>query len=695
MKTKKNPLYLMILLRNIGASFISKVLSFGGVKAKKIPLYLMILLLTIGASLILGLLSLGGMFALWPVLSIALIAFVLCVAYEGEIYFQNIKNAFAKLLNPNYLSNKQATDFLVAHFPENVDMPECPQFFRDYVARLRDIQQFEHKNLDHAGMVAKKKLEKELRRMERWFAKQLYSTTESRPIQKTSYDEEIWLWLTANQQAEALATLKKTQNYYRLAAVFSLLAAAFMTLATSYLLVEAFAVIPFLALIPISGPAMIVPMAIVAGIGYGLLTYNSVTDMINNDTIRKWYHTIKGEFAGGRVSLRAVVIAAMAITLVTLAVILTVCTAGTWWTIAKHAQPLFHWMRHMPSFIMGIINPIVVGISALFFNVENTSHTMEILHNSLGGAEHAHDCATDMHSSASHAHEHEHHKHHHHHDHTPNVFSRIWSNISTGAQSLWERENIWQILNPFRLLLKVTLTPLRMLLFFGHLISIGVTGDRVPGIPKWISAVFGIVSEGFEDYDYFFGHDHAHHHAHSHDPKAMLAARFSAEHGHDHSKDIPTYILMVLFSPVFALAALWDFGLSQLNSGTRKTYSFDFKGLKNAMLKQLSMPEVPEEQSIAVIETAVSEDWVIHHAVHILEKHCSDSYGLTSSTDKQNILLDVRAELRLCTKPADALKVIDNAIDDKYLNQHRFFGMEDTRSVAKLKEMRNLVSPAA
>ena len=58
------------------------------INLKKIPYNLVLLILTAGASLILSFLSFGGMFALMPVLSLAIAAFGLSVAYGGEFIFK-------------------------------------------------------------------------------------------------------------------------------------------------------------------------------------------------------------------------------------------------------------------------------------------------------------------------------------------------------------------------------------------------------------------------------------------------------------------------------------------------------------------------------------------------------------------------------------------------------------------------------
>src|SRR5690606_25178840 len=123
---------------------------------------------------------------------------------------------------------------------------------------------------------------------------------------------------------------------------------------------------------------IILPMAIVAGAAYGMLTYNAITDMINNNTVVKWYNKIRDDLSQG-LTVRNVFIASTAVFLVGLAVALTICTAGTWWTIATNARPLFDWMKKMPSFIMGIINPIITGASAIVFNIQNTAESLDMV----------------------------------------------------------------------------------------------------------------------------------------------------------------------------------------------------------------------------------------------------------------------------------------------------------------------------
>lgn len=82
-------------------------------KAKKTIRGGYIILFTLGASLGLGLLSFAGIYALIPMVSVGVGAFVLSTVYESEIYQKNIGHAFDKLTKPNYLRNRLSRELLL------------------------------------------------------------------------------------------------------------------------------------------------------------------------------------------------------------------------------------------------------------------------------------------------------------------------------------------------------------------------------------------------------------------------------------------------------------------------------------------------------------------------------------------------------------------------------------------------------
>ncbi|MDI9819054.1 MULTISPECIES: hypothetical protein [unclassified Legionella] len=646
-------------------------------KTKKIPFYLLLFLLTIGASLILGFLSFAGMFVLWPILPLALGSFVLSVAYEGEIYLQNIKGALNKLFfKREYLKHYLAKEFLKTQFPD-VEEADCPQFFKDYLKQLELLHQFGHKRLDKASLARKKKIEKTLRDMNKWFALHLFADKDESRL--TDYERELRTWLANNQQGEWQAKLQKHRLGFHAVKAFSVLAATFMGLGTTYLLLETFAAIPLLAAIPFALlPAFIVPMAIIAGAAYGFLTYNAITDMINNNTLGRWYNKLR-ESLTQKPTLRSVLFTATALLLVALAVALTVCTAGTWWTIAKHTKPLFSWMSKIPGFITGGIT-LFTGTSALAFNLQNTSESLEMVEQ-----------ATES---------------------KPLEVVKKNTQVKPGVfERLREKENWLQIINPARLLLKLTFMPLRILLFLGHLISIGVTADRVPGIPEILSALLGIISEGFEDMHYFFGHKH--HHEHGHDKQSpdsveerkqhrqhLLNEHLSSEHGHDHSADIPTRLLKVIFSPLFALAAFWDSQASRLNKdSSRKVLDFS-----QAWGKQTGQKKI---KTVKPTGELPSDEWKIEHTIYridrIKKKHLQQAVlGKPLARNKAEALTSFQEKLR--RKEIDS--TIENAVkkeaEQPIYGAQRFFNPErllnpeaKTHTQNSLGELSSQISPAA
>lgn len=696
---------------------------------KKIPYALALILLTTGASLTLGFLSFGGMYALIPALSLAFAAFILSVAYEGEIYLQNIKGALGKLLKRNYLHDHLGKEFLLELFPKNTDEPDCPQFFKDYEKQLKLLAEFGDKKLTKDSKATKKQTEKTLKDMEKWFALQLFSKDEP---EDSPYASELHTWLAKdfllkklakakdvkklpqffveyqelvnqlaalNQQelseenSPLIAQLKeqmrqkekwfasqlhlvgknkatspveqdlqawlakeknktewqkkfeKNQGRFTMAKVFSTFSAVFMGLGSTYLIVEAFSVIPWIAAIPFAlWPLAIVPMALVAGVAYGLLTYNAITDMINNDTINKWFKKLRHDLSNG-LTVRKIFIATMAVVLTGLAVALTICTAGTWWTVANNARPLFAWMGKMPAFIMGIINPIITGISAVFFNLQNSAESLEML-----------DEATQS---------------------KTNIFKSVFQSIKKGFAHLRDTENWLQMLNPFRLILKLTITPLRVLLFIGHLISIALTADRMPGVPQIVAALIAIVSEGFEDAGYFIGKA-------PHKPKSekstqeLLEEHFDDDAGHSHDADIPTRILKALAAPLYALAALWDYLTSKINHSDKQRKVLD---LKQAWNKQSGIKEATSVTLPSGAEHRPSEEWQAEHTVSLLKKYEKKHLNkavVNTPIAKAKIqgLHELRDEIRN-PKGRSLAAILETAKENTVYNKHRLFAQRD------------------
>lgn len=633
-------------------------------KKKKIPYYLLIFLLTIGAVITLGFLSFGGVYALWPLLPLAGVAFGLSVIYEGEIYFQNIINALHKLFTRNYLPRRVANTFLAECVAKALPQENCPQFFRDYAAQLRLLAAFGHHPLDKASLQKRIRVEKELADMEKWFARQLVAP----PLSAAPADEEddhqksmrqaLQEWLAAHGQDEVLERLARYRRYFQYTFWFSLASAGFMALGTVYLLAEQVAVFPLLASLPLGvAPGIILPMAVIAGIAWGLLTYNAITDMIQNDTLRAWYHKIRNYLDNPETRKRGIALAVFAVVLSVLAIALTVCTAGTWWSIAKTTAPLFAWMRRVPSFLMGVCLPTFTGIAAVFWNMDNTLETLGMIEDMMKKE--------------------------------PNYIAYLWKKLVKAFNTFLERESTWtQRLNPARILLKLTYTPLRILMFLGHLASIAVTADRVPGVPAIASALLGFISEFFEDFHYFAGHDHHH----GHELGDLLEERLGADAGHSHDNDLPTKFLRLLFRPLFWLAAKWDCWSSQANADERHRLTWERAWAKHSGEKSERHINLTDEQL-----QVTSPGWKVEQAVFRIdefkEKHLNNAVsGRGVARAKARELTLFQDSLR--QQPALAPDFADAEQGKAVYATARFFREPQTRTQAFLATLPERVGVA-
>lgn len=632
---------------------------------KKIPYYLLLTFLTSGAGLILGFLSFSGLYVLFPILPLAFAAFGLSVAYEGEIYLQNIKGSLKKLFKYHYVENHLAKTYLLQHFPD--DLESSPPFFKDYSAQLRLLEAFLHKPLDEESAARKAAIEKTLKDMEKWFALQLFDTDTTPENKQSEYSKQLRTWLTEHDQKQWQDTCKQRKQTFWLLRIFSGFAGAFMTLGTTYLIVEAFSVIPFFMAIPFAvWPLMITPMALIAGTAYGLLTFNAATDFVNNNTVHFWYNKLRKDWQKG-FTLSNLVISSAAVFLVAITSALTICTAGTWWTVANNAKPLFGWMKNMPRFIMGVINPIITGLSALCFNFQNTAESLEMVDQALKAKQ--------------------------------GLFAQAWGDLQKAFASAWRTENWLQLINPFRILLKLTILPLRVLFFIGHLLSIGVTADRMPGLSEITAALIAIISEGFEDAHYFVGHghgscsnepaeahahSHGHSHSHGHDHhqehslKSLLTERLSTAHSHNHDLDIPTILIRTIFIPVYFLAAAWDY-----LSSTDQTLDF-----QQAWNKQRGL-EKGQKVHLCSKAATPSGEWQKEQTIALIDKYqrkhlASVSTGRGLAEEKIQALNLLKEEVRKSQSPlADTLRA---ASQNPVFNQHRWFKQTDNTATQDFVE---------
>ncbi|MDP3558957.1 MAG: hypothetical protein Q8R79_01220 [Legionellaceae bacterium] len=639
---------------------------------KKASYIFTVTLLTLGAGLTLGLLSFTGMYLLFPIVSLAVISLILSSFYESAIYELSVKRALQKLLfKRDYLRRDLSLKFLHTHTPFDpqgeLDNALAPEFLKDYYAQLQLVTELqdaaEHAEYEDSATLKQKKAffhqqYKTLQRMEKVFTSLLYD-------QKTDYSNNVYLkelqdWAKKQENYKTLhPDTQKRRWLFHAFKIFSVTAGLTVGAGTFILLIIAFATIPMLAVLPFEvGIFIILGMAPIAALAYSFLIYNAITDMVQNKTIQRLLQNIRQYGSTPENILRAI----GAFLILGLTIALTVCTAGTWWTIID-GTGLF---EKAVSVCAAVIN----FISSLVFNVQNSCETLQEM--------------------------------------DPPFWKRVWNKIKGFKQNfkdwyehLSEHEPLLQRLNPFRLLLLITIQPLRIILFLGHLISIGVATNELPGLDPVIASILGILSELFEDYHWFFGHMHDHH---KKTAKELISNAAFQNTGHSHSS-LPENVIKICCLPIYLLAATWDsiFGKTRFIDSLSKFTKwsifykmesfFSSKPIKKptsscghdhaGTCTSTTQPSASVTQSLqpgaSVTETpqpTLSKTWKKEELVHRLTRFEEKQWGSLSVEketikEKKAVFSDLKAKIREATDTESCKAAITEAAKDVHIRQPR------------------------
>ena len=593
----------------------------------------LLFILTSGASLLLGFLSFTGFLSIWPILPLAFASFGLCIVFDGDVISKNIYAAMDKLLNPYYFEYAFGKHFLLTNAPDPYSFSRqsgisCPLFFSDYDIELQNKHRITSnpEESDYEKKILQ--CERRLQKMEEWFSHQLYDTTSS----ETEYAKSVKDWLTSLPQVSIeKEKLRQFKSRNLMAQNFSLLAGFFMGLGTTYLLMEALMAIPVLA--ALSGPllpAIILPIAIISGIAYALQTYHALTDMLAHKTIERWYQKIMEELEA-----KNYLFPTIAIFLCIAAAALTICTAGTWWTIAKQGKPLFEWMKQLPTVIMGVITPIITGIASLAFTLQNTSESLQLVE-------------TLMKAEAA----------------------------GTETAPAIPLAPAYIRYNPFGLLITSLVDPLRMLLFVGHTVSNGFTSTQIPWVPHVFSTGIGSLVDAGADLHFFY---HPPHKTHNHTSSGLRKQRLEEQHEHQHN--IPEQLIHLLFTPLVWLAAAWDYTLSNITwENAFNKYSFNAPPKKDPCFYK-------NQQTTAIYCTQelqnpqISRAWKIEEGLLQIEQLIEPAlksawFNKSLAKEKQAAILRLKENMmrkkNRNRKLQDPFVIINNALGkEPVLMQHR------------------------
>lgn len=599
---------------------LSKLLQF----IKKNPgRFAILCTLTVAVSLIGGFLSLTGMLAVTPLLSVACLSFVFYVVYEGQIYYQHLKSAFEKLFSRDHLKEAMAKKFLLENFPQ--DEPR-PRFFSEYESLLKEEEKFRKlkkkyrsfenqteevaEALEHFRLQIKN-IKNHLNKKEKWFATQLLKEqSDEATVYATEYEKELQKWLEQkpdNRKAKYQQALSNIRlDFTFLGGIAGTLSALVMTTGMTYLLMDGVLSLPWLAAVPmLTSPLIIIPIAAVAGIAWGLLIYNVVTEMLYHETVQKWWTNFEKNLTSNKIK------AARDICLILLAVAMTILTAGSWFYIVMTKQPLFSAMKDwVIRLSVAIFNLIVSAGSELLFAARNTNKTMTEIDETV-------EAIAKMYPSSKKGLLLEN-------PQQKDPYALTKEKYAAWKKSL-KKENWGQLLNPFSIITK-TYFVARVLAFGLHLGSMAATVDRCPFVPQWLAIALAFIDEFIQDLHYFFGNLFGslmgHSHAHGSGVEKLLKRRHGEEHEHDHANDAPSWVLFGIYSPFFLAGALWDWGFSKLNSGGHQL-SFDDAWARQTGQKLLKTKKNPESLAKKVLDEAgpESSQWKESRIIYLFEQH--------------------------------------------------------------------------
>lgn len=443
-------------------------------------------------------------------------------------------------------------------------------------------------------------------------SQQTYQFHRNKLVEWIRADKEVWQ-----------ARLSSHTLYSRLAFLISAFAGLIMGIGTTYLIMEAVAVIPWLAVIPLTlFPPVIAPLALIAGAAHGLLIYNSLTNMLLDNPAKKFMDRMRA-LSWQDMNLKQGLILGLSILLLAVTIFLTICTAGTWLTVFHKTKPLFAVLNLIPNLVLNLIIPILIGVSILPFSIQSVTNTLEGLENNP---------SLDAAIAAL---------------NPRNWRAPTWRLPRTSDEAYhWVSDTIWkqwvpqflgvtaeefaeesdkQKRNPYRIIYRLLFKPLRDFIFIGHLLSAGATSDQIEGVPVMFSFWLNVGFECAEDWDWIMGRAHVD----NLDTVDLLKERAQKTDDHNHDKNLPIMVLNLIFEPLLRLAAEWD------NDERRKVGKGDNVEERYAKIKGLkpqeAAPVIPEYRKSADFNLFLFKATVFESSASITDSCCAPKVSFMSA----------------------------------------------------------------
>jgi hypothetical protein len=475
------------------------------------------ILLAVGATLATGFLAFAGALAISSVILFAIMVAIFASGIESVVFWKNIKTALKRILTPNFLEDailREKIQDLLSTPRINTENKWFLEAYQKECERLKELK-LSSPTPDRDEELAEVK--EKLRSMLNYFKDFINGqaiTHAGNETKKILGDIELEEFLPKEKKEAIRREIHRKTLFIRfswLAVLLSGLSSGLVGVETAKLSITAL-VLHFS--IPLTGIAITAPLftlAVIGGLAYMFLIYKSISDIVQNDTIRSWMKLFERNEKHGNFRHACKIISLLFLTILTvsLGVFATVATAGTWWYAAKAGAGLIPIISQAANWLRNITIP-VMGATNLIFTVDNSLESLQEL------------------STA------------------PKSFQEALKLTKERIKQHWEKENFLQLLNPFRIASIIVNFLFKFLFFICHTISMGITSYNLSTVPPLLTIILNAISEALTDAHYVIPSD-----AHKKD---------NQEQGDIFGKTL----YVILFIPRL-LSMVWDFSFSQFN----------------------------------------------------------------------------------------------------------------------------------
>jgi len=346
-------------------------------------------------------------------------------------------------------------------------------------------------------------------------------------------------------------------------------------------------------------------IAVTAAIGYFMMINNFITDFLQSDfwesckeKISKVYEHKKDESYvstwGRRIAYSFFLLLSAG-----LVGFITLATAGTWFAMTRQACNIFPLVSRTVTNVISAVSFAATCVTQLLFNGGNTWDT-----------------AKEFFKFATQG----------------KRWVRLFKSLGKPIAKAWREENCLQFFNPLRLAMRLVEGTMKIIIFFFHLVSIGLMSDQLGSVPPFITSLVNAIGEFFQDFTYVFD---VKSHGKKQDSSVIPAQAgissptkevHSHQHNHSHGNIADTLVLIVL-APVKALNALlhWTLGLLT-EKGEKLTFIDTFKrefGMtyEKPLPKNFKPKHIIEalEARINVLQAAARDEGVAKEKIIVLQ----------------------------------------------------------------------------